>query len=79
MPLVDGNELRPEAETDDRDIDPVFLHGSHLGRISNGSSSLSDLNVKSLISLEFMFLARKTKLNDINMLSIKPTSSPTGC
>src|SRR5208337_182456 len=36
MPLIDGNELRPEAETDDRDIDPVFLHGSHLDRISNG-------------------------------------------
>jgi len=32
-----------------------------------------------LISLEFMFLTRKTKLNDINMLSITPTSSPTGC
>jgi len=43
------------------------------------SSSLSDLNVKSLIPLEFMFLPRKTKLNDINMLSITPTSSPTGC
>jgi len=42
-------------------------------------SSLSDLNIKSLISLEFMFLTRKTKLNDINMLSITPTSSPTGC
>jgi len=28
MPLVDGNELRPETETDDRDIDPAFLHGS---------------------------------------------------
>ncbi len=43
------------------------------------SSSLSDLNVKPLISLEFMFLARKIKLNDINMLSVKRTSSPTGC
>jgi len=32
-----------------------------------------------LISLEFMFLTRKTKLNDINMLAIMPTSSPTGC
>jgi len=44
-------------------------------------SSLSDLNVKSLISLEFMFLIsdEKTKLNNINMLSITPTSSPTGC
>ena len=42
-------------------------------------SSLSDLNVKSLISLEFVFLARKIKLNDINMLSVKRTSSPTDC
>ena len=43
------------------------------------TSSLSDLNVKSLISLEFVFLARKIKLNDINMLSVKRTSSPTDC
>ena len=43
------------------------------------TSSLSDLNVKSLISLEFTFLARKIKPNDINMLSDKRTSSPTGC
>jgi len=42
-------------------------------------SSLSDLNVKPLISLGFMFLTRKIKLNDINMLSVTRTSSPTGC
>jgi pimeloyl-ACP methyl ester carboxylesterase len=42
-------------------------------------SSLSDLNVKSLISLELMFLTRKRKINDINMLSVKRTPSPTGC
>jgi hypothetical protein len=26
-----------------------------------------------------MFLSRKIKLNDINMLSVERTSSPTGC
>ena len=35
------------------------------------TSSLSDLNVKPLISLEFVFLERKIKPNDINMLSVK--------
>ena len=38
------------------------------------TSSLSDLNVKPLISLGLMFLARKTKFNDINMLSVTRTS-----
>ncbi len=52
------------------------IYGDDAARIS---SSLSDLNVKSLISLKFVFLARKIKLNDINMLSVKRTSSPTDC
>ena len=45
----------------------------------HSASSLSDSDVKALISLELMFLARKTKLNNINIFSIKRTSSPTGC
>jgi hypothetical protein len=45
--------------------------------MSQNTSSLSDLNVKSLISLQIVFLMRKIKLNVINMLSVKRTSSPT--
>ena len=43
------------------------------------SSSLSDLNVKSLISLKFAFSSLTENCNDINMLSISRTPSSTGC
>ena len=43
------------------------------------SSSLSDLNVKLLISLQFVFWVLKENCNDINMLAVRSASSPTGC
>jgi len=43
------------------------------------SSSLSDLNSKSLISLQFAFSCLTENCNDINMLAIRSPPSPTGC
>ena len=47
--------------------------------IAGRSSSLSDLNSKSLISLQFAFSCLTENCNDINMLAIRSPPSPTGC
>jgi hypothetical protein len=43
------------------------------------ASSLSDLNAKSLISLQFALSNHKRNRNDINMLALISAPSPTGC
>ena len=46
---------------------------------TGNASSLSDLNSKSLISLQFAFSGLEENCNDTNMLAIRDTPSPTGC
>ena len=43
------------------------------------ASSLSDLKVKSLISLQFVFSAPKENCKDIKALAVRGGPSPTGC
>src|SRR5208283_3970630 len=46
---------------------------------SSGASSLSDLTLRSLISLSFSSYLINKKRNNISMLRVSKTSSPTGC
>ena len=43
------------------------------------SSSLSDLNGKLLISLQFAFSSLRENGNDISLLAVRGVPSPTGC
>ena len=47
--------------------------------MSDDPSSLSDLTIHPLISLGFSSFLGNTKRNNISMLHVAKTSSPTGC
>ncbi|HKN31417.1 MAG TPA: hypothetical protein VJY34_27480 [Roseiarcus sp.] len=80
--LLRENAIQAHLMRWDEARDRYVLTGTgrrRLGAESRAPSSLSDLAPHSLISLSFSSFLINKKRNNISMLRVSKTSSPTGC